>query len=99
MNEAQEGRLRVSPHSSFIIFSLLLEVIRALLVAGHHVQQAVAVDVGHFELRADARVVVDLVLGPLRACRPCASARTSTSRPAGRSRRRPWARGPTSACR
>src|SRR5262245_21720567 len=37
----------------------LLEQVGALLVAGNHVEQAVAVDVADVELRADARVAVD----------------------------------------
>src|SRR5262245_15383111 len=42
----------------------LLEVVHALLVRQGHVGQAVAVHVGHFELRPHAAVVVELVGNP-----------------------------------
>ena len=46
------------------LISCLLEVVHALFVGRDDVEQAVAVDVGHFELRADAAVVVDFVRSP-----------------------------------
>lgn len=42
----------------------LLKIERTLLVRGDHVEQAVVVHINHFELRADATVVVDLMRRP-----------------------------------
>src|SRR5436190_9166190 len=44
----------------------LLEIANALFVRRDHVQQSIAIDIGHLELRTDATVVIDLMRRPSR---------------------------------
>src|SRR5215218_1960901 len=54
---------RSLPHK---LLAGLLEVVDAFFVGGDDVEEAVGVDVGDFELRADAAIVIDFVGLPAR---------------------------------